>query len=60
MKVLKMLCVTAAAVLLLPLGARAGEGDFDTEKMLSDLEKRLVVSKAELEKLKPVREKKSN
>lgn len=58
MKLMRILCVTVAIVLL-PLGVRAGEGEFDTEKMLSDLEKRLAVSKAELEKLKPVLESKS-
>lgn len=60
MKLMKILCVTAiAAVILLPAGAWAGEGEFDTEKMLSDLEKKLEMSKEELEKLKPVLESKS-
>jgi hypothetical protein len=41
MNLMKILCVTAAAVILLPLGIRAGERELDTEKMLSDLEKNL-------------------
>lgn len=59
MKTMKILCVTAAAVILLPLGVWAGEGKFDSEKMLSDLEKKLAMSKEEIAKLKPVLESKS-
>jgi len=59
MKLVSILCATAVAAILLPLWAQAGEGEFDTEKMLSDLEKKLSVSQEELEKIKPVLERKN-
>jgi Na+/phosphate symporter len=59
MKLVRMLCIAAVAAILLPLWVQAGEGEFDTEKMLSDLEKKLSVSQEELEKIKPVLERKS-
>jgi hypothetical protein len=54
---MKILVVAAVAVFLLPLWAHGEEAKFDSEKLFSELEKQLRLSKEELDRLKPELEK---